>query len=1207
MTPGCTAPRHDVAARAVSMLLLVALAVLCGPREARAQDDVLEPPAPLTGEQAPSDLPSRETLQAALDLLEGTDPELAGDELERALTLRRQALLDWDRWSAARTQLEEHVRAREAVPDELATARAQLDAFDPTPVEVPADLALEQLAAQTETAAATRDRAEASVTTQRERMEQRERRRAELPERVAEAEGRLLELADLPPLAEGLPTRLREADVDARAAERAKAEAELASLRAELEHLTSALELDRLREELLERASELARTNALALQTTLDRRQIEQREQAAERASAQARTADPLLEPLADEVLLLAEELSQLTARATQVAREREQVEASLTTTAKRFDSTRQKLEIAGLSNLNGMLLRQERSRLPNVAAVRASLVAHQEAIALRQIRLQEVEDTIDLLESSPLEVQAQEFVAARIAEAGGGYEEPQRAELGTEARGFLEDELETLRELADELERLVSELERLELAEQRYVDLTGTYSQFIQERVLWVRSAAPLWRWEYEERRSTRDRLLAGRTTEIDLEPKNEVRDLVDASGWLLSPVAWSEALATLGEDAGRAPVAWVLVLLLVAGLALARRPLRKHMSAMVASGASQVSTRYQPLAAATGITVLLALPGPLLVWFLGWRLGEAVSTRELPVALADVLPAVGALLFGLELIRRSFRPDGLFVGHLGWAADAARRVWTTLILFTWPFVLAHLAVGLLDAHPDETYASTLGRLVFIPQMLWLAFCAQRLARRPAERRDGDDADSSAVERPFLRRLAVAWTWTALLAPLFLVALSALGYVFTAQQLLALLLQTLALVAGLYLGQAIALRLVEITRRRVAVQRLRRAMLRRRETDDDGQEDDAEAFEEPPTNLSEVSSQVRQLLSSAIGLAGLLGVYLIWIDVIPALGIFREVKLWTVTSTESILPLAGEEPSGDEVMRDVRVPVTLADLLLAIFVGIAALFAARRVPTLLDILIFERLRIGSGERYAYTTVLRYLITLVGVVVALSLVRVGWTQVQFLAAAISVGLGFGLQEIFANFVSGLILLFERPIRLGDWVTIGDKTGQVTKIRIRATTIQDRERKELIVPNKEFVTGQLVNWTLTDSVTRASVLVGIAYGSDVDLARDTLLEVARSTKQVLHHPAPRALFLGFGDSSLEFRLDVFIPEQQPMFEIISELHFGIDRAFRAKHIEIAFPQRDLHVRTAPALETLLEERRKGADYRLESSGGAPETA
>jgi potassium efflux system protein len=221
------------------------------------------------------------------------------------------------------------------------------------------------------------------------------------------------------------------------------------------------------------------------------------------------------------------------------------------------------------------------------------------------------------------------------------------------------------------------------------------------------------------------------------------------------------------------------------------------------------------------------------------------------------------------------------------------------------------------------------------------------------------------------------------------------------------------------------------------------------------------------------------------------------------------------------------------------------------------------------------------GAMYAISSITTYVITVVGVIVAFAEIGITWAKVQWLIAAMTVGLGFGLQEIFANFVSGMIILFERPMRVGDVVTVGDTTGTVTNIRSRATTIVDWDRKELVVPNREFVTGRIVNWSLSDSILRLTITVGAAYGSDTDLIKKTLLEIARLNPTVLTDPEPRAVFTEFGDSTYNYELRVFVPDTESYLLVRHDLNDAIKKAFEEAHIEIAFPQRDLHVRTVEA--------------------------
>jgi potassium efflux system protein len=181
---------------------------------------------------------------------------------------------------------------------------------------------------------------------------------------------------------------------------------------------------------------------------------------------------------------------------------------------------------------------------------------------------------------------------------------------------------------------------------------------------------------------------------------------------------------------------------------------------------------------------------------------------------------------------------------------------------------------------------------------------------------------------------------------------------------------------------------------------------------------------------------------------------------------------------------------------------------------------------------------------------------------------------------VTVGIGFGLQEIFANFVSGLILLFERPLRVGDIVTVGDTSGAVVRIQIRATTIRDWDNRELVLPNKTLITGGFLNWTLSDSITRIVCHVGIAYEADPRRARELLLGIARRHPAILAEPQPMVTFEGFGDSTLNLALRVHVSRTDQRAGTTFDLHATILEEFRQAGIEIAFPQRDLHLRSVP---------------------------
>ena len=181
-------------------------------------------------------------------------------------------------------------------------------------------------------------------------------------------------------------------------------------------------------------------------------------------------------------------------------------------------------------------------------------------------------------------------------------------------------------------------------------------------------------------------------------------------------------------------------------------------------------------------------------------------------------------------------------------------------------------------------------------------------------------------------------------------------------------------------------------------------------------------------------------------------------------------------------------------------------------------------------------------------------------------------------SALSVGIGFGLQSIANNFVSGLILLFERPVRVGDVIQISGDWAEIKNIGIRATTVQTFDRADRIIPNGNLISNEVTNWTLTNRQIRLIIPVGVAYGSDVDRVTQTLLACAQTNPEVEKRPAPKVLFLNFGESTLDFELRVYVADFDHRIDVRSALHHQIDRSFREAGIEIAFPQRDLHVRS-----------------------------
>ena len=220
------------------------------------------------------------------------------------------------------------------------------------------------------------------------------------------------------------------------------------------------------------------------------------------------------------------------------------------------------------------------------------------------------------------------------------------------------------------------------------------------------------------------------------------------------------------------------------------------------------------------------------------------------------------------------------------------------------------------------------------------------------------------------------------------------------------------------------------------------------------------------------------------------------------------------------------------------------------------------------------------GARDALVTIVGYTGFTISLLVGLSIAGINITGLAVVAGALSVGIGFGLQSIANNFVSGIILLFERPIKAGDFVTVGDVEGFVKKISIRATEIETLDNQDMLVPNSELISGRVTNWVLHNPYGRLRIRVGVAYGSDINKVKDILEAVSHENKSVITDgrvSPPKALFMGFGDSALEFELRVRIFDIKKRYDIVSELNFKIDEEFQKNHIIIPFPQRDIHIK------------------------------
>lgn len=948
-------------------------------------------------------------------------------------------------------------------------------------------------------------------------------------------------------------------------AERQYLETKLTELDREAQAYQAREGLLRLRKQLAERHILIAERKLAAFKDAIVEfraAEIEQTWREAEARVAATASAHPAVRAVAEENLALSKELLEFLQLVPQVATDKLELDAKLAQVSKAFDTARERVTRIGMTETAGLHLSTLRLQLPDVRFHRQRLEQRRAELIRVQLRRVALEDQQIAL------IDVEREAAKRLAAYPGEMSARERKEVMAAVSAELKRQKDTfLAELLRAHDGYVgAALTPLDEAERQLLDITGAFRAFIDERILWIQSSPPV----------SFETILRG----------------WDAVFWLIDPQSAQRILLSLWDDFRANPVMYIGATLLLLGLLAVEFKLHGEVRKLNELAGYRLRARFHQTIGVTVAIALTALSWAWLCWFVGSRLASLPSAGSGP-AIGEGLMRVAVVLFAANVIIGVFRPRGLAEIHFGTDPEACRlvRVTTHWVL---PFAvpLAFLVTA-MDAQALDSYRDSLGRLAFIVGMMVGVVYLFRVFR-PSNGvlRHFLAADS----KGWLARLRYVWFGAMLLTPVALAVAAAAGYFFAAVHIERKLLNTAFLVLGLLFARQIMVRWVNLTQVRLAIDRVREKMAAARAAEGDSAgappvDITEAAIEKQAIDASVIDAQVRTLLNGSTVLGILFGTLLIWHDVLPAFNVLRQVELWT----DLVPTVVGG--NGAEALRTVQqaVPITLADVVLSLFIITVTVIVSKNIPGLLEIAVLQHLPITPGGRYAATTLVRYSIVILGLVVAVSAVGVSWSKIQWLVAAMTVGLAFGLQEIFANFVSGLIVLFERPVRVGDVVTIGEVSGTVSGISMRATTIVDWDRKEHLIPNKQFVTGVVINWSLSDTTLRITLPVGIAYGSDIALATRLLLEVADNHPKVLKDPAPNAFFLNFADSELNLELWVFVPTIADRFPVRHDLLQEIDRVFAAHHIEMAFPQRDLHLRSvAPE-----------ASAALRGAGSAPQ--
>lgn len=775
------------------------------------------------------------------------------------------------------------------------------------------------------------------------------------------------------------------------------------------------------------------------------------------------------------------------------------------------LSTLREQSQWLGASNLLGDALRAQVARLPDMPK------SQQLDSDMGQLRVQRLSFENQL---------AQQQQLRQLKQENG---EP----LTSEQKKILDAQLRTQRELLSSLisgcDTLILEVTKLKVANSQLEDALKEVKEATHRYLFWTEDVSPL-------------------SLSYPLDVAHDLNRLL--------------SLDTLGQLGGafvmmftsRETVLPILAALLLVGISISSR---RHYHAFLTRATSRVGKVTQDQFSLTLRTVfwsiVVALPLPVLWAALGYGLQNAWP-YPIAVAIGDGVTATLPVLWAFMISAAFARPQGLFVVHFRWPqlrVARAMRYYSLTIGFIVPLIMLLIAFDNLE---DRQFYATLGRLCFI--LICGALCLVTISLKRAgiplyldKEGSGENMVNSAL-------------WNLMICIPLIAALTAcIGYLATSQALLARLETSVAIWFLLLVIYHIIRRWMLIQRRRIAFDRARQRraeMLAHRAR---GEEElvhtaDGGEVDEPVIDLDAISAQSLRLVRSILTLVALVSVIVLWSELHSAFAFMENISLWDVSTTVQ----------GVESLQ----PITLGAVLIAILVFIITTQLVRNMPALLELAILQHLSLAPGTGYAITTLTKYLLLLIGGLVGFSMIGIEWSKLQWLVAAMGLGLGFGMQEIFANFISGLIILFEKPIRIGDTVTIRDLTGSITRINTRATTITDWDRKEIIVPNKAFITEQFINWSLSDSVTRVVLTIPAPASTNSEEVTNLLLQACHRCSYVLETPAPEVFLVDLQQGIQLFELRIHAAEMGHRMPLRHELHQLILQGFREHGLEMPFP-------------------------------------
>ena len=800
------------------------------------------------------------------------------------------------------------------------------------------------------------------------------------------------------------------------------------------------------------------------------------------------------------------------------------------------YKNAEKKIKLAGLNPILGRVLREQRNNLEtskqlyqrqvNISDETGLISLALYKIELRQKQLLNIQAELDLqLQQVQETAQATNLSASDIQI------------ISQELQELLNNQKEVLTELSNTYLKDLRVLGDYQFANEQLLTLIDQYAAYLDERLLWVPSSLPI-SFDYP-------------------------LDVYYSILWFGSPGRWLHFVQDLLQMAkskiflSSFAVFFWLCLFYINFFYISKKvcAIRENVGKPYTDN---IYYTFQVLL----FNFILVLPVPLLLFYISWSVSLLSFDNDFSRAIGAGLHHAAIVLTILLFLSRFLEDQGIAELHFRWQKKTIcllrkQLAWMQFVIIPCIFIIYMTSANNVAQHSDS-----LGRLGLIVFTTVLCIFALRVFQ----------PGKGILNDYFIKNTTLWWAnlrylWLILFIsiPVIIFGFAFMGYYISALEIQQKTVITIRMIFIAIIVHNITIRWLGLTKRELALKNARNQSKAEElsvQPSESATTDTLLIADKELLDIPKINQQTEKIVNVLISTFLLISFWLIWKNMLPAFSFFDNIVLWQRISVIN----------NQEIIQ----AITLTNLFIAgLYIFLTAI-ATVNFPGFMEMLVFRNLEIEAGSRYAINQLAKYTLITLGFILVANELGGSWSKVQWLVAALTVGLGFGLQEIFANMVSGIILLFERPIRVGDTVTVDNITGTVMRIQMRATTIIDWDHKELIVPNKTFITNQLVNWSLTDPVTRIVIQLGISYGSDIDLAYRTISETVCTTPLVLKEPKPSIYFIGFGDSSLDFSIRVFVSELSSRLPVTHDIHMRLLAALREQGIEIPFPQRDLHV-------------------------------